>query len=125
MTFEDPLDADTLQQLRELGDESFIAELAGLFLTDFGPTYTKLLEANRDGDWSVATSSSHFLKGSSMSIGLLGLATVLAQVEAHFRANGGALDDATLSELDHRAEQAQARLQILLAESEESGAVGR
>ncbi len=121
----DPLDAATLEQLRELGDDSFIAELADMYLADFEPTYAKLLAANQDGDWPSAVASSHFLKGSSMSLGLVTLGTVFSRIEAHFRADGGALDQATLDELQTRADQAQARLHILLAESEESGITGR
>jgi HPt (histidine-containing phosphotransfer) domain-containing protein len=122
---DDPLDAATLQQLRELGDDAFIAELAEIYLADFEPAFAKLLAANQDADWTTAITSSHFLKGSSMSIGLLTLGQVLAQVESHFRADGGRLDDAVLCELHSRADQAQARLQVLLAESEESGISGR
>lgn len=121
----DPLDAATLQQLRELGDDEFLAELAQMFLEDFGPTFAKLLTANRDGDWPAAISSSHFLKGSSLSLGLLTLGQVLAQVEAHFRADGGPLDEVTLREMQFRADEAHARLQLLISECEESGVSGR
>ncbi len=121
MELADPLDAETLNQLRELGDDSFIAELAEMFLSDFEPTYAKLLGAIRDADAPTAASSAHFLKGSSLSIGLLALSGVLAQVEANFRGEGEALSEAVLDELQHRADEAQTRLRLLLAETEGFG----
>ncbi|MBA2607795.1 MAG: Hpt domain-containing protein [Actinobacteria bacterium] len=121
MELADPLDAATIKQLRELGDDSFIAELAEMFLSDFEPTYARLLGAIRNDDTQTAASSAHFLKGSSLSIGLLALSGVLAQVEAHFRTEGGALSEAVLNEMQRRADEAQTRLRLLLAETEGFG----
>lgn len=123
----DPLDAETIAQLRELGDDEFLAELAEMFLTDFDPGLTVLVAAIDADDRTTAGSKAHFLKGSSLSIGLKRLSETLAQIERHFRDDGTAetLDERLVSDLHVRADEARVRLRMLLLESEESGISGR
>ncbi|MEY2399584.1 MAG: Hpt domain [Actinomycetota bacterium] len=123
----DPLDPETLAQLRELGDDAFIGELAEMFLTDFDAPFNALLDAVAADDRETAASKAHFLKGSSMSIGLLTLSQTLAQIEQHFRGDAAAadLDPGVLAQLPTQADQARMRLRMLLLECEDSGISGR
>jgi len=121
----DPLDPETIRQLRTLGDDAFINELAEMFLTDFDPAYDKLLKSIANEDHVTASATAHFLKGSSSSIGLRMLAAVLADIEHHFSDGSVPLNETTMSELDERAEEARSRLRVFLAESEESATTGR
>ncbi len=123
--YEDPLDADTLRQLRDMGDEGFIAELAEMYLVDFEPAFAVLIESISTDDRVTAAAKAHFLKGSSLSIGLTALSAVLADIEHHFRDGSASFDEATMRELQSRADQARSRLQEFLTETEESTSTGR
>lgn len=123
--YEDPLDPDTLLQLRAIGDDGFIAELAEMYLADFEPVFAVLIESIRTDDRATAAVKAHFLKGSSLSMGLLALSGVLADIEHHFRDGSALFDEATMRELHWRADQARSRLHRFLAETEESATTGR
>lgn len=76
-----PLDAETLDSLRELGGDEFLGELAVIFLDD-APVHLAAIEsalAGRDG--ARLASSAHALKSSAANMGAKRLHILLSEIE--------------------------------------------
>lgn len=116
MTYdEDPIDPSKLAELREIGDDEFVAELAQMYLAELGPRLDAIDAAVALGDPANAAICIHALSGSSANLGLTQLAAVAKMLEQHYRGEPQDDPQALLSELHLRAEQASRRLGQLAA----------
>ncbi len=112
----DPLDPETVEDLRDLGDAAF-GQLYEKYLASLGPAVTAIAEAADAGRWAEEDEDSvprlaHRLKGSSAAMGALGLADLCRSLQ---EAPDGASPDvvAALAGLPgeaRRVEEAVARL---------------
>jgi PAS domain S-box-containing protein len=98
-----PLDADVLDQLRELsesaGDE-FVAQLFDLFIADADAQMRVLREAFADADVSLVVRSAHTLAGASGNVGATWLAALCAQLSADGGATGRVGDETVLAAIE-------------------------
>ena len=89
-----PLDAATLDSLRDLGGDEFLAELATLFLQDAPVHLGSITEALNAGDSDAIARAAHALKSAAANMGAKHLQELLSQLEQAGRA--GSLDDAAI-----------------------------
>ncbi|MFZ2493453.1 MAG: Hpt domain-containing protein [Thermoanaerobaculia bacterium] len=76
-----PLDGETLDSLRELGGDSFLGELAVIFLDDAPAQLAAIENALAAGDSDRLASSAHALKSSAGNMGAKRLNTILSEIE--------------------------------------------
>jgi HPt (histidine-containing phosphotransfer) domain-containing protein len=77
----EPLDQSVLADLRELGDQGFLAELYELFLEDVPTQLEALRKDIEGGDAPSVERVAHTLKGSCGNIGATRMATICAELE--------------------------------------------
>ena len=124
MTFdEDPIDAAMLAQLRDIGDDDFIAELAQMYLADLEPRLTAIDAAVNAGDSAEVASAAHTLSGSSANLGLTKLAAAAKRLELHHRGEPRGAVEPMMAELHIRADQRRA--EELATPTSESAGNGR
>lgn len=109
-----PLDAATLDSLRDLGGDEFLAELATLFLQDAPVHLTSITEALNAKDADAVARAAHALKSAAANMGAKRLQELLSRLEHAGRT--GSLDDAAVlaGEIQHeyvRVGEAMERLQ--------------
>lgn len=80
----DPLDSETVAQLRELMGEDFGA-LVGAFLADSAARMEDIADAFAALDYERLRRATHSLKGMSLNMGARNLAAALADLEAAAR----------------------------------------
>jgi two-component system, sensor histidine kinase and response regulator len=81
---DDPIDRSVLANLRELQGEDepdIVAELAEMFLEEVPVRLARLREAVETGDASSVEHRAHTLKGSSGSMGAVGMEAICAELE--------------------------------------------
>jgi HPt (histidine-containing phosphotransfer) domain-containing protein len=81
------LDARVIENLREIGGQEMISELAEMFLDDARSAIDTLKEAVEGGDARTVRRAAHTLKGSSGNMGAGGMARVCARLEEVGAAN--------------------------------------
>jgi CheY-like chemotaxis protein/HPt (histidine-containing phosphotransfer) domain-containing protein len=77
----EPLDQSVLADLRELGDQGFLAELYELFLEDVPAQLEALRKDIEGGDAPSVERVAHTLKGSCGNIGATRMAAICAELE--------------------------------------------
>jgi HPt (histidine-containing phosphotransfer) domain-containing protein len=78
---EDPIDRQVIKNLRELGGQEMLSELAEMFLDDTRLGIDTLKGAVEEGDAQTIERTAHTLKGSSGNMGAHRMARVCAQLE--------------------------------------------
>ena len=110
-----PLDAETVEELRDLGDDGF-AHLYTQYLDSLTTTVTALLAAQGGGGADPDSSVdrlAHRLKGSSAALGALHLAELCRQVEEHGTGASPSLEDA-LAAVEQESARVRAAVHVLL-----------
>jgi two-component system sensor histidine kinase/response regulator len=108
-----PLDEHVLDGLREVagGDDSFMRELAAIYLDDAPSRLAEIRRALHDRDATRLARAAHALKSSSGNIGAAAVRDVCNELEAVGR--DGAIDPAKVEQLEReyaRAEEALRRI---------------
>ncbi|CAN5613058.1 hypothetical protein BH24ACT22_BH24ACT22_20720 [soil metagenome] len=109
----DPTVLASLEDLEEDGEQSLVAELAGMFLEDADSRRETIRKAVSDGDANAVRQAAHALKGSSGNIGVRRVHEVCARLEE--AAESEELDQAQelLERLDEEFERARPELVAL------------
>jgi CheY-like chemotaxis protein len=112
-TMEGPLrlEASALENLRELGGDEFVGELAGTFLADAPSLIASLRAALERGDADGLRRTAHTLKSNGQTFGAVDFAELCRQLEA--RGRNGELDGA--EELADRIDREYVALEEALA----------
>jgi len=116
-TQDPPLDAATLDGLKELGgdDPSFLIEVIQQFLQD-GPAHVAAIrQALLDVDANALMKSAHCFKGSCRNIGALPLGELCCTLEEKGRAGEVPMLEDVFTEIEHEYSRVQSALEAELA----------
>ncbi len=79
------LDRSTIESLRELGDEEFMANLFQLFVEETGRIIDDLEDSCGKQDWTRAIRANHTLKGSAANIGAARILAITVRISEALR----------------------------------------
>jgi HPt (histidine-containing phosphotransfer) domain-containing protein len=107
---EGPLDRTAIENLRELGGQQMLSELAEMFLGDARSSIRALREAIESSDAISVKQVAHTLKGSSGNMGAARMATICSELQDV----GAAGDLSHAPELLERLEEEFGRVRLVL-----------
>jgi HPt (histidine-containing phosphotransfer) domain-containing protein len=110
------LDEAALDQLRDVGGDELVIELATLFLSDLDDRVAAIGAAMAEGDNTAASGVAHAVKGASLYLGLSQLADVAKRIELTQRENDQTDAPALLAEINSAAATARQCLESLLTQ---------
>ena len=82
----DPVAIDKLRAVAGDQGESFVKEMAQLFLDETTKSLAELGKASDQGEWKLVTRAAHSLKSSAATLGLLRLSAACKALELDTRA---------------------------------------
>ena len=113
----DPIVLAGLEELEEDGEESIVAELAGMFLEDAASRIEELREAVDEGDANSVREAAHALKGSSGNMGVHEMEEPCAKLQEAGESGDLKNASALLEQLEAAFGRARPELDVLTKKS--------